>query len=333
MRNRLQARRGIIRALSPLAIAIIPTWQRRDLLQAALRSLEGQGFGEVVVVDNGSTDGSAEMAENWGARVIRLERNEGFAKAVNRGIGAARRAEWVAILNNDVELEPGWLERLTSAADPGDWFLNGKLYQAGSPGTLDGTFDLICRGGVAWRAGHGRPDGAAWDQERRIGFPSFTAGLFRADVFKRVGLLDESFGSYYEDVDFGLRCALEGLGGRYAPAARGIHRGSATLGAWRPDTVRWIARNQKLLSRKHGIRGAWFAQWLWGILAARNGCLPAWLAGRREGSALPAVSTSHPNPRMEEILRASERELYEFQRISGFDRYWRWYFRWAGVPR
>jgi GT2 family glycosyltransferase len=327
----------MIRALERLVIAIIPTWQRRDLLREALRSLDGQGFAHVWVVDNGSTDGSAEMAGDWGARVIRLERNEGFAKAVNRGIqGAlveAGTGAWIAILNNDVELAPGWLERLLDGARPEDWFLNGKLYQAGSPGTLDGTFDLICRGGVAWRAGFGRRDGAVWNESRRIGFPSFTAGLFRADLFQRVGLLDESFGSYYEDVDFGLRCALEGLSGRYVPEAHGVHRGSATLGAWRPDTVRWIARNQKLLSRKHGIRGAWFAQWLWGLLAARNGCWPAWLAGRREGSATPVTSPEIPDPRMEELLRASERELHELQRISGFDRYWRIYFRWAGAPR
>ena len=92
--------------------AVIPHWNRAALLRTLLENLKVQTrrFDEVVVVDNGSTDGSADLAEQAGARVIRLDRNYGFAVAVNRGI-AATDADWVAILNNDVTLDPAWLER------------------------------------------------------------------------------------------------------------------------------------------------------------------------------------------------------------------------------
>ena len=87
--------------------AVIPTWNRRDLLATLLQNLAGQArpFEEIIVVDNGSTDDSAELAAGVGARVLKMGRNLGFAAAVNRGIEATD-AEWVAILNNDVTLEP-----------------------------------------------------------------------------------------------------------------------------------------------------------------------------------------------------------------------------------
>src|ERR1700691_1783891 len=100
--------------------AVIPHWNRRDLLAKLLENLrrrQTRRFDEVIVVDNGSTDGSAEMAEQAGARVLRLGSNLGFAAAVNRGIEAliqngAAHADWIAILNNDVTLEPEWLEAM-----------------------------------------------------------------------------------------------------------------------------------------------------------------------------------------------------------------------------
>ena len=105
--------------------AIVPHWNRGDLLKTALSSFAAQPFDEVIVVDNGSTDDSVALAEGWGARVVCLDRNLGFAAAVNRGIEAAT-SRWVAILNNDVTLEPGWLdiaprERRTERRVVRDW--------------------------------------------------------------------------------------------------------------------------------------------------------------------------------------------------------------------
>src|ERR1700722_1206034 len=123
--------------------AVIPTWNRRALLLNLLDSLAAQTrlFDEIIVVDNGSTDDSAELAERAGAKVLRLGQNRGFAAAVNRGIEAAGTG-WVAILNNDVTLEPDWLEKLL-AADEDAWFATGKILQAADHGKVDGAFDEI----------------------------------------------------------------------------------------------------------------------------------------------------------------------------------------------
>src|ERR1700722_17746014 len=180
--------------------AVIPHWNRRDLLEALLENLRHQTrpFDEIVVVDNGSTDGSADLAAQSGARVLRLERNLGFAAAVNRGIEACQ-ADWIAILNNDVTLAPNWLGILLGEAEHQDaWFGAGKLLQTQDPSTIDGTFDEISRGACACRCGAGKLDSAIWNQPRRIRFASMTAALFRRSLFPEVGLLDETFGSYLE---------------------------------------------------------------------------------------------------------------------------------------
>ena len=129
--------------------AVVPHWNRRDLLQTLLANLAEQtrAFDEIIVVDNGSTDDSAAVAERAGAKVVRLERNLGFAAAVNRGYRSGRNADWIAILNNDVTLAPDWLEQLLAAAEKEQaWFATGKTLSANDPTRIDGTFDAISRG-------------------------------------------------------------------------------------------------------------------------------------------------------------------------------------------
>jgi hypothetical protein len=190
--------------------AVIPHWNRRDLLEPLFASLRAQTrpFDEIFLVDNGSTDDSAELAKRH-ATVIRLEKNLGFAAAVNRGI-ASTNADWIAILNNDVTLAPDWLERiLTTDAQ----FAAGKILNAADHSLIDGTFDEISRGGCAWRCGQGRPDAPVWNQPRPIRMAPMTAAVFRRSLFAELGSLDEHFGSYLEDIDFGIRCALSGIEG------------------------------------------------------------------------------------------------------------------------
>lgn len=209
--------------------AVVPHWNRRDLLGELLSSMGAQTvpFDEVIVVDNGSTDGSVDMASRAGARVVALEKNFGFAAAVNRGIEVAT-ADWIAILNNDVTLDSGWLANLV-ATSGGNSFITGKILRTGNPSIIDGTFDEISRGACSCRCGSGKPDSQVWNQPRKIRFASMTAALFRRELFVEIGNLDERFGSYLEDVDFGLRAALAGHTGAFVPAAVAYHRGSATL--------------------------------------------------------------------------------------------------------
>lgn len=316
---------------------VIPTWNRAGLLGEVLADLARQTYPieRVIVVDDGSTDDSAAVATRAGAHVVTLAAHAGFAAAVNRGIREAEGSEWIGVLNNDISLPPDWLGRLMGELESGDaWFATGKLLNAQTPERIDGSFDAVCRGGCACRCGHGRLDSPAWNQPRNIQLAPFTAAVFRAVLFDRVGLLDERFESYLEDVDFGLRCAEAGFNGLYVPTAVAHHQGSATLGRWHPDTVRKIACNQLLIVAKHYplnwvSRYGWpvfIAQTLWGFVALRHGAFLSYVVGKVQGMRQFRQARGKPCARLPVVLEQSEKEIREIQQLTGFDWYWRLYF-------
>jgi N-acetylglucosaminyl-diphospho-decaprenol L-rhamnosyltransferase len=324
--------------------AVVPVWNGRELLDVLLASLGRQtrAAAEVIVVDNGSTDGAPELARERGARVIRMGRNAGFAAAVNCGIRECGRLEfkpeWIAVLNSDVALAPDYLEKLM-AADA--WFATGKLLTPAID-RIDGTFDAICRGGTSWRVGSGRMDGPIFSERQPIASAPWTAVLFRAEIFQLVGMLDERFESYLEDVDFGLRCAAQSIAGVYEPAAVAWHKGSAALGRWHPETVRRIARNQVFLLARHypsSLLTRWMrpiltAHLLWGGVALRHGAGFAWARGAAQGLA-GFQRIRKTGARIDEkalgcFLLSQERLIRQYQESTGYDAYWRWYFRLAG---
>ncbi len=315
---------------------IVPVWNGRQFLERLIASLERQTqpASEWIVVDNGSTDGAPELARRHGARVIEMGRNAGFAAAVNRGIRESR-AEWIAVVNSDVELAPDYFATLVRADG---WFATGKILSAKTPGRIDGAFDAICRGGTAWRIGAGRSDGPQFAGRRRIASAPWTAAIFRSELFRRVGFLEERFESYLEDVDFGLRCAAQGLDGIYDSAAVAWHHGSAALGQWHPETVRRMARNQIFLVARHypaRLRTRWFwqilcAQGLWGLVAIRHGAGLPWLLGAVQGlrgfQSMERSGTAIDSQVLEDLLRIGERAIREVQASTRYDAYWRAYF-------
>ncbi|MGH9648147.1 MAG: glycosyltransferase family 2 protein [Bryobacteraceae bacterium] len=325
--------------------AVVPHWNRRDLLQTLLANLAEQTrpFDEIIVVDNGSTDDSAALAERAGAKVVRLDRNLGFAVAVNRGMETAQ-AHWIAILNNDVTLAPDWLATLLVAAENENaWFATGKTLIATDHNRIDGTFDAISLGACACRCGSGKPDGPFWNQPRRIRMAPMTAALFQRGLFEEIGSLDEGFESYLEDVDFGIRCAIHERWGVYVPTAIAYHQGSSTWGQWNKYSVRLIARNQLLLTAKHfGGLSRWpivAGQLLWGMVALCHGCAGAYLQGKMAGMRVarstpaqrPASGNTEAFNKVVAVVRESEKTILEVQRQTGFDRYWRAYFWLRGL--
>ena len=321
--------------MQPVSV-VIPNWNGSARLQKLLAELERQSslIERVLVVDNGSTDDSVAGAKIAGAEVIELGTNTGFSHAVNRGIERAS-TKWIAILNNDVSLEPNWLVQLLQKAEAANaWFATGKILDASSRNRIDGTFDAICRGACAWRCGSGRPDSPLWNQAREIRLVPFTAAIFRKEVFERVGALDELFESYLEDVDFGIRCAIAGLTGIYVPEAVAYHTGSATLGRWHPATVRKIARNQLLLVAKHYPKNwvlcygwpVFVAQALWGLVALKHGAGFAYLVGKLDGLRRFRRARGGAAATLGAVIESSEREILEIQRLTGFDLFWRLYF-------
>ena len=315
--------------------AIVPVWNGREYLARLLASLKMQTepAGEILVVDNGSTDGAPDLARQHGARVIAMGHNAGFARAVNRGIRESG-TEWVAILNSDVELAPDYLATLQRAGAP---FASGKILSAQSPDRIDATFDAVAKSGCALRLGQGVPDGPLYSKRRAISSPPWTAAVFRAEIFERIGLLNEAFESYLEDVEFGIRCALHGITGAYVPEAVAWHQGSAALGRWHPETVRRIARNQCYTVVLHYPRRYFWnvlvGQALWGLVAARHGAGTAWLRGkwegvrhRRQANLINCGTTAAAPHLLDRWLRQNENLIRDQERAAGWDWYWRLYF-------
>lgn len=235
---------------APLLSIVIPTWNGRELLGICMPALKRQTFGdfETVVVDGGSTDGSVEwLRSNYPeARVIELEINRGFAAAVNRGIKAAR-GDVVVLLNNDTEAEPGWLRALVEAMDrdPEAGIFASRVLQYHDRERIDSAGDKL--GLLADQIGHGLPDGAEYQRPRYVVSACAAAAAYRSEVFERVGLFDERFISYLEDVDMGVRAAYAGFPTLYVPDAVIYHMGSATANRMNHTKVRLLLRNSLFL--------------------------------------------------------------------------------------
>lgn len=322
------------------------------MLQAAIRSLGNLEVSdecevEVVVVDNASTEGAVRWAESGGCRVISLPTNCGFGTAVNCGISNSK-GKFVVVMNDDVELESKWLAEILSTLERSteSWFACGKTLRYADRSRIDGAGDAISRGGTSWRIGSGRGDGELFDVSRPTYFPSGTATLFRRTFFGQVGTYDEGFFAYLEDMDLGLRAAGAGCGGIYVPTAEAYHHGSQTGQAWSTAMVRWITTHQILLLAKHYrvamlVRFGWHilvGQTLWAALSCSRGRTVAWLQGLVTGlwRAWPTRRRSRElraRNGLAAVLTRSEAELARFQRETGFDAYWKWYFRLAGEPK
>ena len=182
--------------------------------------------------------------------MLELAENHGFAGAVNAGIGRAR-GEYVALLNNDMELDPGWLDELVAALDrdPGAGSAACKLRMLREPGVLDGAGDVVTWYGATWRRGHGEPDRGQYDEPGAVASPCAGAALYRRRALDEVGVFDEAFFAYLEDADWGLRAQL--AGGRAARCRRGrLPRGGATSRRMGDLETELIARNTLALVLK-----------------------------------------------------------------------------------
>lgn len=214
---------------------IIPNWNGRTYLEKCLSSLRNQEYldFEVVVVDNGSTDGSVEFLHRYfpETRVIAFGENRGFAKAVNEGIRQAK-GEYVLLLNNDVEADPRLFSQLHDAmAHLGEAdFYACRMMDFYQRELIDGAGDGFPRKGKAFRIGHGVKFGPPFDQGRRVFGACAGAGFYKKELFGKVGLFDEDFFAYHEDADWNFRANLMGYRCFYIPGAVVYHIGSGTTG-------------------------------------------------------------------------------------------------------
>ncbi len=248
---------------------------------------------EVIVVDNGSTDGSLEwLAARWAqVSVIGHAQNLGFAVAANRGVEAAT-ADAVALLNTDVELAADWLERMLRALESRSDVaaVACKMVELEAPDRLYDTGDILRRDGVCEQRGRFRRDVGRYERAGEVFAACAGAALYRREAVLAVGGFDERFFAYLEDVDLGLRLRLAGWSCRYEPV-EARHAGGGSSGQLARPVAGWVARNTLLLAAKaFPLRWAplvLYRQAAWAWRAARTGVLGAHLAG--VAAALPAL--------------------------------------------
>ncbi|MHB8531693.1 MAG: glycosyltransferase family 2 protein [Solirubrobacteraceae bacterium] len=214
---------------------VLLNYDGRALLQAALASLQQQVCEpfHTLVIDNGSSDDSLQfMAEHHsGIAVLALERNIGVTAALNRGLERTA-TDYVALFNNDIELEPGCLAELLAALDahPEAGSAAPKMLDFADRCVLDGAGDLISWRGGGQRRGHGQLDDGRYDTPEEVFGPCGGAAVLRRSAVERVGGFEEAYFAYYEDIDWAFRAQLAGFRSRYVPSAVVYHHGSATLG-------------------------------------------------------------------------------------------------------
>lgn len=214
---------------------IIPNYNGEPYIGECLDSLKDQcaGRAEVIVVDNGSADGSVRLIKErypW-VRLIALEQNGGFSRAANVGIRASE-AEFVILLNSDTRSDGGFVEQLLAAirADAQIFSCQAQMRQMDRPQLLDGAGDFYCVLGWAFARGKDKP----WERYRAPGdiFSACAgAAIYRKSLFAKTGYFDENHFAYLEDVDIGYRAKILGFRNCYAPDAVVWHRGSASSGS------------------------------------------------------------------------------------------------------
>lgn len=242
---------------------VIPNWNGRHLLPACLAALGEQSFSdfEIVVVDNGSTDGSVGwIQESYpGVRVLVNQENLGFAVAVNQGIRASQ-GKYVALLNSDTRAGDHWLASLVDAAeaDPQVGMCASKMLFADRMDVINSAGICLDLAGITWDCRGGEVDDDSDQDPQEVFGPCGGAALYRRTMLEEIGLFDEDFFAYLEDVDLAWRARRAGWRALYVPAARVLHHHSATSVEGSPFKSVHLGRNKIwLLVKNYPFREAW----------------------------------------------------------------------------
>jgi GT2 family glycosyltransferase len=238
---------------------IVVNWNRRELLRACLDSLARQRDAsfEVVVVDNGSSDGSADLVRATAAeypvplRLIANRENRGFCAANNQGMVGAD-CDYIALLNNDAEAEPGWLKALAETFSQGNdvGMAASKILVWEEPERIDKCGHLIYPDGQNRGRGTGQLDRGQFDRVEETLWPDGCAAMYRRAMLVEIGGFDEEFFAYADDAELGLRARIAGWRCLYTPHAVVRHHRGATLGKGSARRLRLIERNRVLLAVK-----------------------------------------------------------------------------------
>jgi GT2 family glycosyltransferase len=241
---------------NPLVSVVVLTCNGREHLEECLGSLLEQTWPgrEIILVVNGSTDGSADLVRRrFGetVRVIELPENIGYTGGNNAGLRAAR-GDYVAVLNDDTRTDPRWLEAMVETLQrrPDCGLAACKILSYREPEIIDNVGHLMYRDGTFRGRGRLERDRGQYDREEEVLSPSGCAFLVRKAALDEAGLFDEDFFIYGDDADLSLRVRLAGWKAVYVPSALVYHKYSATTGAYSPFKAFLVERNRIWLTVK-----------------------------------------------------------------------------------
>lgn len=235
---------------------VIPNFNGIAFLDSVLASLEGQTLSnfEVILVDNGSTDGSCSFVTAnypW-VHMIELSENFGFCGAVNAGIRAAK-APYVLLLNNDTEVKEDFVEEMLAAIrrHKNAFSCGARMVQYHDRDRLDDVGNYYCALGWSFARGRGK-DIHAYETEDKIFSVCAGAAIYRKKIIEKIGYFDEEHFAYLEDTDIGYRARIYGYENWYAPKAIVYHVGSGTSGSrYNQFKTRYSSRNNIYLIYKN----------------------------------------------------------------------------------
>lgn len=256
---------------------IIPNWNGRELLKDCLKSLQNQSYTkfEIILVDNGSVDDSINFTQQHfpKVKIVKLNKNYGFAKAINEGVKRSQ-ARYVILLNNDTTVDKNFVKSLVDCADKHSEVIsvNSKLLNFYNKKIIDGVGILINEVGQARSIGWEEEDKGQYGEEEYIFGATGGGSLFKRKDFIKIGMFDESFFMYSEEVDFAFRAQFLGYKSIYCPKALVFHKHKATSKKLPQHIEYWQFRNMTQVIIKDFPKGVLFKnnRWLKIILVHLN---------------------------------------------------------------
>lgn len=227
---------------------IIPNYNGSNFLKTCFDSIDNQSRScfEIILIDDCSTDDSVSFVKkNYpSVEVIQKKKNSGFPSSVNIGIKAAK-GNLVALLNNDTELDKDWVEEIINAVDtyPDADFFASKMLDFKNRSIIDSCGDGMSWAGRGYKIGTLEKNVGQYDQEKFVFGACAGAAVYKKEVFDKIGLFDEDFSFYLEDVDIDFRAQLAGLRCLFVPKAKVYHIGSATAGKRSAFSYKMMIKN------------------------------------------------------------------------------------------
>jgi len=308
----------------PIISVVIPNHNGSAFLANCLQSLQSQTYRqiEIILADNDSQDESIEITREASpqAVILRMERNLGFAGAVNAGIRASR-GEWIAVLNNDTVVPADWLAECAVGiqSHPEASFFACRILDFADRKRIFSAGDCYLRAGLGYRRGQEQRDREEFNRECRIFSACGCAALYRKTVLEEFGGFDERFFAYLEDVDLGLRLQTAGRIGYYLPRAEVFHHGAGTSGGeFSALAVRMRTRNSLLVLLK-SVPAAFLlrclpmialAQLSWMARALAHGRIGSYLRGLG-GAVILAPAMIRDRARLRPAWKNSKRRFWQ----------------------